>query len=270
MNSMELEVLNELVACSVGSLFFQSTFAEVTKAMIFMGPQRSDDSPRSPTRPKQSVLSSSKPQTDDVDLMDEDDIGFMSNSSSSSTPVDRVWIDKQAVVLLREAAARLHLDLDNVQKSEVSAWTFSELAEEKRKVKNELKTYDNTFKKSHQRLPSREEKEPMRPIYQYYRQVKQMLNIKQYEEREHTDGKPRGKSSKTTPAAVSSSLPKSQIAQLLMEKDALRSQLHEYEKEFMKIHHRRIRYHKDILPVEAAYAKYKDLKAELERLGIRK
>jgi hypothetical protein len=46
------------------------------------------------------------------------------------------------------------------------------LANEKKKVKNELKSYDNDFGGSFKRQPNHEEKEPLRPLYVYYKKLK--------------------------------------------------------------------------------------------------
>ncbi len=49
------------------------------------------------------------------------------------------------------------------------------LANEKKKVKNELKSYDNDFGGSFKRQPNHEEKEPLRPLYVYYKKLKEAL-----------------------------------------------------------------------------------------------
>ena len=50
-----------------------------------------------------------------------------------------------------------------------------ELEEKKKIVKNELKRYDCTFESVFNRPPVRNEKEPMRPLYIYYKLIKQSL-----------------------------------------------------------------------------------------------
>ena len=49
---------------------------------------------------------------------------------------------------------------------------------EKKKVKNELKVYDQSFLNKFKRLPSRVEKEPMRNLYMYYKRLKQYITKK--------------------------------------------------------------------------------------------
>ena len=56
---------------------------------------------------------------------------------------------------------------------------MDDLNNEKRKVKNELKVYDQAFMSKFKRLPSRVEKEPMRNLYMYYKRLKQYITRKQ-------------------------------------------------------------------------------------------
>jgi ribosomal 30S subunit maturation factor RimM len=49
------------------------------------------------------------------------------------------------------------------------------LSNEKKRVKNELKVYDNAFLAKFNRIPSRSEKEPMRNLYMYYKRLKQAI-----------------------------------------------------------------------------------------------
>ena len=42
-------------------------------------------------------------------------------------------------------------------------------------MKNELKYYDQAFANRFQRIPNRNEKEPMRQIYMYYKKLKQYI-----------------------------------------------------------------------------------------------
>ena len=52
----------------------------------------------------------------------------------------------------------------------------NDLNEEKKRVKNELKRYDNCFNAEYKRYPDRREKEPMRPLYLYYKRLKQAIS----------------------------------------------------------------------------------------------
>jgi len=50
---------------------------------------------------------------------------------------------------------------------------------EKKRVKTELKIYDQSFQSKFKRAPSRVEKEPMRNLYMYYKRLKQSIGRKQ-------------------------------------------------------------------------------------------
>jgi len=56
--------------------------------------------------------------------------------------------------------------------------SLNTLGYEKRNVKKELKRYDLGFKKTFGRIPVRKEKEPMRPLYIYYKTLKQKIQEK--------------------------------------------------------------------------------------------
>mmetsp|Transcript_40359 Transcript_40359/g.35833 ORF Transcript_40359/g.35833 Transcript_40359/m.35833 type:complete len:85 (+) Transcript_40359:555-809(+) len=73
---------------------------------------------------------------------------------------------------------------------------YKMLSREKKFVKDELKNYDTEFKKLFNREPSRDEKEPMRPLYVYYKRLKQYLS--KVEKEGGGSGKAGSKESTTT------------------------------------------------------------------------
>lgn len=54
-------------------------------------------------------------------------------------------------------------------------YQLEELNHEKKRVKNELKVYDQEFINKFKRAPTRSEKEPMRNLYMYYKRLKQYI-----------------------------------------------------------------------------------------------
>ena len=54
---------------------------------------------------------------------------------------------------------------------------------------------------------------------------------------------------------------------LRREKRMLQLKLKTYEDEFQRLTGRKVRYHKDIRPVEAEYQRYKEVKAAIQELG---
>lgn len=77
-----------------------------------------------------------------------------------------------APILLEECFKRLDLTEKMLQKMKLQGHSLTQLYNEKKRVKNELKRYDLAFSSSFDRIPDREEKEPMRPLYIYYKDLK--------------------------------------------------------------------------------------------------
>ena len=78
-----------------------------------------------------------------------------------------------------QACGKLGLDSQKVQGRHLTNYSFEDLSNEKKRVKNELKLYDQEFIKRFGRPPSRVEKEPMRNLYMYYKRLKQYLSRRQ-------------------------------------------------------------------------------------------
>lgn len=104
-------------------------------------------------------------------------------SSASSTSVkdsqqitdpDK-WAKTEGPIRLKESLKKLDQDPTTIGKVNLHAMDYKLLSREKKFVKDELKNYDNEFMKLFKRTPSREEKEPMRPLYVYYKRLKQHL-----------------------------------------------------------------------------------------------
>ena len=76
------------------------------------------------------------------------------------------------------ACQKLNLDSAKIQGKHLNQFSNTELMSEKKKVKNELKVYDQAFLNKFKRLPSRVEKEPMRNLYMYYKRLKQYITKK--------------------------------------------------------------------------------------------
>lgn len=73
---------------------------------------------------------------------------------------------------------RLRINHGTTLGRELPTKSLEELLHEKRRVKNELKNYDTSFRSIFGRLPKKEEKEPMRPLYMYYKKLKQAISRK--------------------------------------------------------------------------------------------
>jgi len=272
-------------------------------------------------------------------------------NSASQVPI-HVWVRQEGSRRLEESFQRLKLDNQRAQGKELISFNLDELNSEKRNVKNELKHYDSTFEKIYGRLPNRTEKEPMRPLYMYYKKLKQAIakkeqelkgnpsNAKQTSNSERnrsrdssahstgsavgslnvsgvsalstgSDGSRSGQATGTSSsnrrqasgtaistnqrgsgsgiatatssstsgsstvagngsgAAGSGSMSLNEVKRLLEElrneRSELRVTLHNFQSEFSRTHNRKIRYHKDIAPVENEYKRYKEVKSEIAK-----
>ncbi|CAG9316679.1 unnamed protein product [Blepharisma stoltei] len=174
-----------------------------------------------------------------------------SSLASLPPPNSSDWVKVEGNQKLEMALRRLRIDRNTTNGRELNNKTTDELNTEKKKVKNELKAYDTTFKSLFGRLPKREEKEPMRPLYMYYKKIKQAISKR-----------PAEKGNKK--------LNRDEVARKLetlrKERSELKAILHNFQLEFSQTNQRKIRYHKDILPVENEYKRYKEVKAEIAKL----
>jgi len=181
--------------------------------------------------------------------------------------------------------------------SEMSKMTASELEEEKSFIKYELKRFDDLLGAQLGRSLKKADKEPMRPLYSRYHEIKNVLSnmvpnpagtsttqpapVEEYTQDLHilqdTSNKaamaPASKSipEPRAPAADADTRPSERYHQLKQEKRALQQKLHQYESEFFRKHGRKMKHHEDIAPVQHEYTEYKRLKgvlASMEAQGL--
>lgn len=168
--------------------------------------------------------------------------------TAKSTPAE--WLKFNASHLLQHSLKNVGIELeliDSAERSKLNTLSLKELQDRKRKVKNELKYYDTTFESAFQRFPNREEKEPMRPLYVYYKYLKQALDTKE-------------------PNSNQYERLVEELAELKNQRLELKSKLEAYQKEFIKKNSRRIRFKQDIIEVEEEYNLYHKLKDEIKEL----
>jgi leucyl aminopeptidase (aminopeptidase T) len=75
---------------------------------------------------------------------------------------------------------KIKLDKESVKRKDFSTYVEEEINQEKKNVKNELKLYDSAFIKIFARPPARADKEPMRPLYMYYQNLRKAISKKAY------------------------------------------------------------------------------------------
>jgi hypothetical protein len=196
------------------------------------------------------------------------------------------WSAEESRRRLRDALARLDLAEDNIAHPNLRNMTKAQFGSEKRRVKQELKRYDSEFRRNFSRLPSHAEKEPMRPLYVYYRRVKTLIaqaeqskpgvdrrnSVPSGSDDEGT-GRGNARESLATIADDEDRRGSSEIAaieariqSLQNMKSSVRLKLQSFQEKFVVENQRKIRFHKDILPIEREYRMYKNVKEDIARL----
>ncbi len=84
------------------------------------------------------------------------------------------WVHTQGRKFLEDSTTRLQIDTKRYTHRDIviTQLSIDELNRVKKNVKNELKKYDQTFKCLFFKEPGKPEKEPLRPLYMYYKKLK--------------------------------------------------------------------------------------------------
>jgi len=90
------------------------------------------------------------------------------------------WINIEGPKRLENSMRKLKLDRESVKRKDFSNFVEDEIVQDKKNVKNELKYYDSAFVKIFKRPPARADKEPMRPLYMYYQNLRKAITKKEY------------------------------------------------------------------------------------------
>ncbi len=101
------------------------------------------------------------------------------SSKLNTNPNLENWRSSEGKKKLEESMRRLNVDDQRVKNKNLSNFGLDYLMAEKFKVKAELKRYDTDFMESFLRPPNRNEKEVMRPLYGYYKNLKNAIEQKQ-------------------------------------------------------------------------------------------
>eukprot|EP01006_Ploeotia_vitrea_P046905 TRINITY_DN67072_c0_g1_i2.p1 TRINITY_DN67072_c0_g1~~TRINITY_DN67072_c0_g1_i2.p1 ORF type:complete len:471 (+),score=161.79 TRINITY_DN67072_c0_g1_i2:71-1483(+) len=133
----------------------------------------------------------------------------------------------------------------------IERMTAEQLRAEKREIKSLLMRFDRRFIRKHGRLPTKRDKEALRPVYHLYHRVKEAVNL-------------------ATKAAQSGLAQERERLQLLIEKRQLQHELNAYENVFRRVNGRAIRWDHDVAPVRSQYARYKEIKRLLLLLEKKK
>jgi hypothetical protein len=124
----------------------------------------------------------------------------------------------------------------------------------KKSIKNELREFDLKYKNKFNKDIPRNEKENFRPLYTLYKKL-----------RDYIASRPVTNS----PPEVVNVDDEKELEDLLNKKNEIRQILSEYQNKFMNENGRKIKYHRDIVPVDKQYREYKQIKEEIEKIEIK-
>jgi hypothetical protein len=214
---------------------------------------------------------------------------------AASVPTSVSTADDQALSGYLEAAqARLAQDqVMNRRPKIIHSMSLAQKEQEKSFVKHELKRFDDLLTSSLGRPLRKADKEPMRPLYSRYHELKKAIAEHQAQGDTAT-WEPRVLQDHSNSAADNVAISKEMYSkpavqepvvsagaagvvddrlmmaekynQIKAQKRALQQKLHQYESEFYKKHGRKMKHHEDIAPVQQEYTEYKRLKALVVQL----
>ena len=90
------------------------------------------------------------------------------------------WIKIEGPKRLASSFQKLNLNKEKVERKDFTSFVEEELIQEKKNVKNELKLYDSAFMTIFSKAPGRPDKEPMRPLYMYYQNLRKAISKKAF------------------------------------------------------------------------------------------
>ena len=171
---MEFDILNEILTGTVAQLFTNKTaHSNFFKTTSEMGGLRSEIplgkavSIGYEEEEKKEIGPFFAPARDPI-------AEEQAQPHSQMTPAQ--WLATEGKRRLDESMRKLKLDKAKISGKTLANYTHEELLQEKKNVKNELKTYDSKFIREFGKPPGRSEKEPMRPLYMFYKKLKVALS----------------------------------------------------------------------------------------------
>jgi hypothetical protein len=162
---MEFDILNDILYSTVSNLFPNKE--KHLKNFIKFEDSYKSEIPRS----------SKKVEFKDTNFNQSTTLNTKENKEINQILYEN-WKQKESKKRLEEAIRRLNLDENKAKVKNLTNFSVEYLIAEKGKVKNELKKYDNEFNDLFFRQPNRVEKEIMRPIYLYYKNLKSAMDFK--------------------------------------------------------------------------------------------
>mmetsp|Transcript_36897 Transcript_36897/g.59141 ORF Transcript_36897/g.59141 Transcript_36897/m.59141 type:complete len:431 (-) Transcript_36897:76-1368(-) len=176
---------------------------------------------------------------------------------SSAVQIQAAWRGYQIrrpVLSARDPShSRLMLAQETIRKQrdsynrpqDINLMTVEQMQDDKAFLKRLLNGLDKAFKHKNGRLPTKQEKEVYRPIYEEYRAIKDNINSATLR-----------KQQKNTSLT---------LAQIKAEKRILQIRLNKFERQFRMKNGRKIQYQRDIIPVKEEFDRYLQLKTQILR-----
>ena len=90
-----------------------------------------------------------------------------------------IWRNTIGKKKFENSMHRLNVDEKKIKNLQLSNLSLDALQKEKAKVKNELKKYDSDFNEVFNHLPTKQDKEIMKPLYIYYKNLKNAIEKKE-------------------------------------------------------------------------------------------
>ena len=90
-----------------------------------------------------------------------------------------IWRNTIGKKKFENSMQRLNVDEKKIKNLQLSNLSLDALQKEKAKVKNELKKYDSDFNEIFNYLPTKQDKEIMKPLYIYYKSIKNAIEKKE-------------------------------------------------------------------------------------------
>ena len=230
-----------------------------------------------------------------------------------------IWRNTIGKKKFENSMQRLNVDEKKIKNLQLSNLSLDALQKEKAKVKNELKKYDSDFNEIFNYLPTKQDKEIMKPLYIYYKSIKNAIekkegnndgnsvmnnprysqitysvvsnnsdtgNIKNNNNYHQHLNNQKNNFNYHKKANSSSIQNKNEIQDVVKEKKRslskdeinalereykdikkeqkdLKDMLRNYQNEFQKSNNRKVKFLKDITPVEREYQKYKSNRQRL-------
>lgn len=176
---MEIDILNDILTKTVSNLFSNKIKHNSYLSLEDDESGISDISFTNSTPSQDREIDHSKLQNQTQNLSQHNHQQLQQQKpKQESICTPELWKTTIGKKKYEEAMKRLDLDDKKIKSKVYLNQQLEFLNQEKSKIKNELKKYDNDFFEVFQQMPNRSEKEIMKPLYIYYKTLKSAINQK--------------------------------------------------------------------------------------------